>query len=72
MEFYQLCLDLNIKGLRLQSGDRVLVLSGQYAGRTGRVAIPRYWARRDFFNYSVRLPGNKLIFCDRHQLHKIK
>ncbi|MCT7975188.1 mitochondrial 54S ribosomal protein L40 [Laspinema olomoucense] len=71
MEFYQLCLDLNIKGLRLQSGDRVEILTGDYAGRTGRISIPRYWRGYDFLNYSVRLPGNKLVYCDRHELHKL-
>ncbi|MCT7984968.1 KOW motif-containing protein [Laspinema sp. A4] len=72
MEGYQLYLDLNVRGIRLESGDRVLILSGPQAGKTGRVSIPRYWAGRDFQDYFVRLRGNKRISCPRHQLHKIK
>jgi hypothetical protein len=72
MEGYQLVLDINVRGVRLESDDRVLILSGQYAGKTGRVSVPRYWAGYDWFDYLIRLPGNKLISCPRHQLQKIK
>ena len=72
MEGYQLYLDLDGRGIRLESGDRVLILGGYQAGKTGRVTLPRYWAGYDLYNYFIRLPGNKRIFCPRHHLQKIK